>query len=130
MDAGFEQVRGPGMAQSVNRGALVNATLFEGCAEGVLHAALRHRLGCLREVDMVATFGGKDQDRITMRGPVVAQQFERALGQWDIMILIALAVADMDHHPRAVDVWNCEADAFLQTESAGIDGRETDAVAR
>src|SRR5215468_5616803 len=101
------------MTKSVNRCALVDAAVFEGCAEGVLDAALRHRLGCLRQVDVVATFGGEDQDWITMRGPVVAQQFERAQWQWDITILGALAVADMDHHPRAVDVWNCEADAFL-----------------
>src|SRR5215510_13177379 len=118
------------VTKSVNRGALVDAALFEGRAEGVLHAALRHRLGCLREVDMVATFGGEDQDWITMRGPIVTEQFERALGQWNITVLVALAVADMDHHPRAVDVWNCEADAFLQTQPAGIDGRETDAIAQ
>src|SRR6266542_2211815 len=118
------------VTKRMNRGALVNAALFEVCAEGVLHAALRHGLGCFRQVDMAATFGGKDQRWITMRGPVVAQQFERALGQWNITILVALAMADMDHHPRAVDVRNCEADAFLQTESAGIDGRETDAVAQ
>lgn len=65
-----------------------------------------------------------------MRGPVVAQEFECALGQWDITIFVTLAVADMDHHPSAVNVRNCEADAFLQTESAGIDGRKTDSIAQ
>src|SRR5262249_24417428 len=118
------------MTKSVNRGALVDAALFEGCMEGVLHAALRHRLSCLREGDMVATFGGADPDCVTMRGPVVTRQFGRAVGQWNITVSVALAVAGMEHHPRPVDVWNCEADAFLQTQSAGIDGRETDAVAR
>jgi hypothetical protein len=130
VDAGFEQVGGPGMTKCMNRGKLVAAALFERRAKSILNAAFRHRLGCLRQVDMLATLGGKDERRITMRGPVVAQQPESALRQGNVTILVALAVTDMDHHPRTVDVGNGKADAFLQTQSAGIDRRETDAVAQ
>src|SRR5262249_59556141 len=105
------------MTKSVNRGALVDAALFEGCMEGVLHAALRHRLGRLREVDMGAAFGGEDQGWVTMRGPVGTQQFGRALGQRDITTPFSLSVADMDHHPGAVAFWDGEAGSLLCTGS-------------
>ena len=45
VDAGFEQMRGPRVAQRVYRSALVAAALFQRRAEGVLHAASSHRFG-------------------------------------------------------------------------------------
>ena len=64
-----------------------------------------------------------------MRLPVVAQQLQRSLRQRDVTVFRALAVAHVNHHPRAVDVGDPQVGAFLQAQTAGVDGRETDSVA-
>src|SRR2546430_1590442 len=74
VDTGFEQMGGPRVAQRVHRSAFVKAAVFERGAEGLLHAALGHRLDCLRQLAMVTAFSGKEQPRMAMRLPVVAQQ--------------------------------------------------------
>jgi len=58
------------------------------------------------------------------------QQLERAFRQGHITILGAFAVADVNYHPRAVDVGDAQIGAFLQTQTAGVNGGETNSVAR
>ena len=59
-----------------------------------------------------------------------AQQRQRPVWQGDITIFGAFAMADMNHHPRAVDVGDLKMGSFLQAQPAGVDGRETDPVAQ
>jgi hypothetical protein len=61
----------------VYRSTLVKATLFEGRAKGILDAADGHGLGGLRQLDVVTAFGGKEQHRMAMRAPIVAQALQR-----------------------------------------------------
>src|SRR5205807_5675068 len=79
VDARFQQMGGPTMPQRVHGSALVDTTFFERRPEGLLHAALGHGLGSERQLDVVTALGGKEQQRIAMRLPVVAQQLERPL---------------------------------------------------
>jgi hypothetical protein len=58
---------------------------------------------------------------------VGAQEVERGVGQRHVAILAALAM-DVEQLAIAVDVRDLEAGAFHQTESAGVDGGEADAV--
>ena len=130
VDAGFQQLRGPRMTQRVHGSALVKAAIFERGVEGLLDAALGHRLSRLRQVDVVTTFGGKEQHGIAMCLPVVAQQLQRAFGQRHVTIFRAFAVADVNHQAGAVDVGDLQISAFLQPQAAGVDGLETNLVAR
>jgi len=97
--------------------------------ESVLHAALGHRLVGPRQVDMVTAFCGKEQHRIAMLLPILAQQLQRALRQWDIAVFRAFTVADVNHHPGAIDVGDVQIDSFLQPQAAGVNGGEADLVA-
>ena len=51
-------------------------------------------------------------------------------GQRDVAVFGAFAVADVNHHPGAVDVGHAQIGAFLQAQPAGVDGGETNLVAR
>ena len=131
IDASFEQMRGPGMAQRMHGGAFVVATLFQGRAESVLHTALGHRLG--GPVPGRCGHGLRRERASTgLRWvlPVLAQQLQRALRQRDIAIFGALAVADVNHHAGAVDVGDLQMGSFLQAQAAGIDRRRDKLVAR
>src|SRR6266581_5575561 len=94
VDPGFQQMRGPRMTQRMYGSAFVVAALFQGGAEGLLHAALGHRLSGLRQLDVVTAFGGKEQHGIAMQRPILAQQLERALRERHITIFRSFAVAD------------------------------------
>src|SRR5215510_3499133 len=121
---------GPGMAQRVHRGAFVVAAFFQGGVESVLHAAPGYWLGGLRQIDVVTAFCRKKQRRIAMRNPVLAQQLQGSFRQRDVTVLGALAVADVNHKAGAIDVGHAQMGSFLQTQAAGVDGGETNSVAR
>src|SRR5215510_3774115 len=61
VDAGFQQMRGPGVAQGMDGSAFVVTTCFECGMKSVLHTALRHGLSCARQLDVIAPCGGKEQ---------------------------------------------------------------------
>ena len=65
-----------------------------------------------------------------MRLPILAQQLERAFGQWHITIFSSFAVTHVYHPARAVDVGDVEIGSLLQSQAAGIDGGETNFVTR
>jgi len=60
--------------------------------------------------------------------PLLAQQFERALGQGHVAIAIAFGAANVQEPALGVDVADLQAQAFTQTQAAGVDRRQTDAM--
>lgn len=130
VETGFQQMRRPGMAQSVNRSEFVDATVFESGAESVLHTALRPGLSCLRQLDVVTPFGRKEPEGVAVALPIVAQVFEGALRQRHEAVFVAFAMSDVKHQARAIDIGNLKPYALLESQTAGVDGGQTDAVAR
>jgi hypothetical protein len=53
--------------------------------------------------------------------PIGAKNAEQLLGQHDIAILPALAAADVDHHPGAVDILDRERRRFRHAQPGGVD---------
>ena len=63
---------------------------------------------------------------MAMGFPLLAQEQQRALGQRDITVLIALAAADVQEHALRIDVADLQAQPFAQAQTAGINGAEAD----
>jgi len=62
--------------------------------------------------------------------PVVAEQCEGLLGQGDIAVLRAFAIAHVDDHPGTINIRDLQVGAFLQPEATGVDGTQADTRAR
>ena len=107
---------------------LVDAAGFQGQAESPLQRGVRERLGSGRRSVMPLPLGGKEQRGMAMGLPLLAQQFQRALRQGDVAVAIAFAAADVQEQALGVDIAHLQAQAFAQTESAGIDRGQADAV--
>jgi hypothetical protein len=65
---------------------------------------------------------------MAMSLPLLAEQFQGALGQGHIAVAVAFATPDVEEHAFGVDVAHLEAQAFTQTEAAGVNGGQADAV--
>ena len=74
------------------------------------------------------TLGGEDQRGMAMGFPLLAQEQERAFGQRDVTILIALAGADVKEPAPGVNVADFQAEPFAQAQAAGIDEDQADAM--
>ena len=124
----FEQVGGVGMAQGVNVGVLFDAALIEGQTEGALEGGATHGLGGGGGAPARMPPGGEDQRGMTMRFPKFAQECQRAFGQRDVTILIALARADVKEAALGVNIADLEVQTFAQAQTAGIDRGQSDAL--
>ena len=124
----FEQMRGVGMSQRVNVRRLFHTAGFKGDPEGALQRGAAHRFGGGGGTLTAVAPGGKEQRGMTMRFPEFAQEQERAPGQRDVTILIALARSDVEEHASAINVADLEVQAFPQTQAAGIDRDQSDAM--
>lgn len=124
----FEQVCGVRVAQTVNVGGLFDAAGVEREPEGALQRGATHGLrgggGALAAV----TFGGKEQHGMAVGFPLFAQQHQGALGQRDVTIAVALAGADVQEHPFGINVADGQREAFAQTQAAGINEDQADAM--
>ena len=60
--------------------------------------------------------------------PVGAQFFEQLRAEHDIAVLAALALADMNHHPLAVDVADLQVSRFCAACAGGIHRHQQDAM--
>src|SRR5665213_757403 len=60
--------------------------------------------------------------------PVGAQRFEQGRTQHHVAVLAALAAADMNHHPLAVDVADLQSSHFGPACSRGIERHDQDAL--
>jgi hypothetical protein len=124
----FEHVGGVGVAQGMDMSGLGDPSGFEGQAEGALEGGAAHGLGGGEGFLVAVAFAGEQQGGMTMRFPLLAQELERAVGQRNIAVLVALAAADVQEHAFGIDIPDLEAQAFPQTQAAGVDGGEADAV--
>lgn len=124
----FEQVGGVRVTQRMDVGQLFDAAGFEGQAKAALESAARHGFGGRAGPLAATTFGGEQKDRMAVGFPELAQEQQGALGQGDVAVAIAFAGADMQEHASGIDVGNLEAQAFTQSQTAGVDGDEADAM--
>src|SRR5664279_4794950 len=60
--------------------------------------------------------------------PVGAQLFEQPRAEHDIAVLAALPLADMNHHPLAVDVADLQMSRFCTACAGGIHRHQQDAM--
>jgi len=107
---------------------LFDAAGLEREAEGALERGAAHGFSGRGGALSTVTLGGKEQRGVPMRFPLFPQELERAFGQRDVTILIALAGADVKEHPLGVNVADLEVQAFAQAQATGINGDETDAM--
>ncbi len=112
----------------MNRSQFVNAALFERSPEDLLEGALWHGSSGEQQITVLAPWRREDQKRVAMGDPILAQQFESPVWEGDVAIFTAFTKADVDHQARAIDICNAKMSPFLKPQTAGIDGRETDAV--
>lgn len=121
----LQQMRRIGMAQAVDVNLLFDAAGVEADAEGPLQGGAGHRFGGRAGALATVTFGGKDQRWMAMSFPLLAQEQERALGQGDVTVLIALAAANVQEHALRIDVAHLKTQPFTQAQAAGVDGAQT-----
>ena len=95
---------------------------MEGQAEGALDGGVAYRFGRRARALAAVTFGGKEEDRIAVGFPLLAQEQQGALGQWDVAIPIAFAASDVEKHPFGIDVTDLEIQTFAQAQPTGVDG--------
>lgn len=124
----FQQMRGVGMTQRVNVRRLFHTAGLEREAEGALQRGAAHGFSGGGGALTAVAPGGKEQRGMTMRFPEFAQEQERAPGQRDVTILIALAGTDVEEHALGVNVADLKVQAFTQTQAAGIDRDQSDAM--
>ena len=122
----FEQVRGVTVAQRVDVRGLLDAAGLEGETEGALQGGAAHGFGGRARALAVVPLGGKEQRGMAVRLPLLAQEQERAVGQRDVAILIALAGADVEQPPFGINVADLEAQALAQPQAAGVNEDQTD----
>jgi len=99
---------------------------LEGQPEGPLQSGAAHRFGGGAGSQSTVTFGGKEQDGMAVRFPLLAPEQQRALGQWDLAILIPFTGADVQEHALRIDVADLQAKPFPQAQAAGVNGAQTD----
>ena len=124
----FEQVGGVRMSQRMDMGLLFNAAGIEGQAESPLEGGAAHRLGGGGSAQAAVTFGGKQEGRMAVGFPLLAQEQQGALGQGDVAVAIAFARANMQEHASGIDVGHLKAQTFAQPQTAGVDRDEADAL--
>ena len=116
------------MPQGVDRGPFVHTGFGQGLLESDLNTGYRHGFirGCLPSP---ATSGsGEEPLRMVMGFPQLPEEFQSPLRQWDVAVLVPFA-ADVQEHAVAVDVRDLQGPAFGQSQPAGVDGGQTDAMA-
>ena len=122
----FQQVGGVTVAQGVNVRVLFDGAGQEGQTEGALERGAAQGFcgggGALAGM----TLGRKEQRGMTVRFPKLAQEPERALGQRDVAILIALAGADVNEPALGINVAHFQTQGFAQAQAAGINEDQTD----
>ena len=114
VDAGFQQMGGPGVAQRVHGSAFVVDGSLSGlrgkrparCSWTSARWLAPGRCGH----DLLRERAAPDCDEC----PVLAQQLQRSFRQRDVTVFGAFAVADVNHHPGAVDVGDLQMGSFLQ----------------
>jgi len=121
--AGFDQVRGKRVPQSVN-------TAFTGNAGGVTSGAV-NTLRCARIDRRAARTVGKQPSTRPLIAPVAAQHVEQARGEQRISILRPLALAYLEAHAigSALYIGELQGAHLGHAQSCGVGGGEQRASA-
>ena len=119
---------GVGMAQGVDVSAFLDAAGLQREAEGALEGGAAHRFGGGGRALAAVALGGEEQRGMAMGFPEFTQQQQRAFGQRDVTVASALAGADVEEAPLGIDVAHLQAQALTQTQAAGIDRGQGDAM--
>jgi hypothetical protein len=119
IDASLKQMGGPGMAQRMHTRLLGYAS-----GEARLLKGTPHTGGGYRHRGSVWILSGtnpsrKEPDRIAMGTPLATEQGERARGQPNGAILLALTTAYLQLHAGTVDPADLKIDAFTDAQAAG-----------
>jgi hypothetical protein len=120
VDTAFQEMSGKAMAQGMDRHLLVQAGGLGGEAAGELQRSRGQR-----------PFGveaGEQPLLWPFDAPVSPQDGEQLLRQHDIAILAAFALADVDHHPRAVDIGDLQVGHLGDPQAGGVHRRESRVV--
>jgi hypothetical protein len=128
VDTGLEQVGGVAVPQRVQGDALLEAEIAHHAAQCTLHAVLGHRVLRGAGLLLVAADGREEPAGMPMRGPVVAQHAQRALGQRYVAVPRALAAVDVDQLAGAVEVADLEEEAFGEPQAERVHGPEIGAI--
>jgi hypothetical protein len=80
-------------------------------------------------MNAAASRSGENPDGIAVSLPVLTQQLQGRVREGDVTILAAFAAMDVNQAASAVNVADLEVSAFLQAQSAGIDGGEASSIA-
>lgn len=67
---------------------------------------------------------GEEEDGMPVREPMLSQNIQSNLRQWDIPVFLPLSRADMDQHPGGrVNVRDAEIEAFRDAQAQGVQGK-------
>jgi len=105
-------------------GALGDAGPAHSFLHGYLDGGFSHgRLACGSE-PLSASESGKDQARVSVRLPVIAEHRKGLRRQGNHAILGPLAAVNMDEHTVTVDISDLQVQRLLEAQAAGVDGEE------
>ena len=128
-DPGFKQMGGVSMSQGMDGHIEFGdpGALF-GFTEGPLDTAAVHGLSGGSPMFVIAPGGRKEPSGMAMGLPVGTQEGQSVFRQGHVAVLGALATVDMDHQALTVDVGDLQGEAFMESESAAVDGGKVDLV--
>lgn len=108
----------------------MDVLMLKTCAERGLLTRCPEHLGGYRTARRVPPVAGKQpESRLAPESaPVGAQFFQQRRTQHHVSVLAALAAADVNHHPLAVDVLHLQASDFSPACSRGIQSHDQDAL--
>jgi hypothetical protein len=124
----LQEMGGVGVTKRMDVRVLADAAGFEAETERALEGGAAQGLGGGGCAMAALAFGGKEQGRMPMTFPLFAQEQERAPRQGHVAVLVAFAGPDVQEHPSGVNVADFQAQAFAQTQAAGVDGGEASAM--
>ncbi len=111
------------LAQGVDMGVFLNAAGFERQMESPLQGRTTQGAGGGgRSCASPSTFGREKERRMAMGFPLLAEQFQGALGQGHVAVSVAFAATNVEQHPLRIDVAHLQSQAFTQTQPAGVNG--------
>ena len=112
----------------MDRGLFVDTGLGQGFFESDLDAGNRQGLirCCLTSS---APSGSREEPLLMVMGfPELSQELQRSPGERHVSVFVALA-ADVEKHAVAVDIGDLQGPSFCQSQAAGIDRGQADAMA-
>jgi hypothetical protein len=124
----LKEMRGVRVAQCVWMGGFLNTAGSERQAESPLHSGAAEGFAGRGCALTAVAFSREEQGRMAMGFPLLAQQLQGALGKGHVTVAIAFASPNVEEHAPGIDVAYLEPEPFSQTQSAGVDGGQADAL--